>query len=438
MKPSIRSLLFVVPGIAIVILSLSADAIRMSESNGIGRRQIFAAFVGVLLVLVGLVMSRRKHRPVVVPRTKPLSIKKKLFFSCCVGCVTLLLIGALGLYKYYGLYARLSSGEMRGWRGAPHAFDPELGYQAIPDGEGYHTFAVGPDIPMRYDSAGFRVPAGATLEDRGGDGPAFLFLGCSFTYGDACSAEETFVERVGQASGGTTFNAGKCSYGLCQMVILARRLVPELKPDYVVVQYSPWLVDRAMNPFMPTYLGRLSGPYYASNESGDLSIQAPLFRSKVYDLPLDDFKGDTHHGFLPFCTRVVAPLFVHDNWNMACYRAKRAVGSLPAPTTDREEVIRTAYEDILDVCRKNDAHVILLTLGNSAERVEIPESLPRSEALLVDAQEALIDRLQSGQEYERVYEHWRGEPAIKVDAHPNGHAHSIIAEEIMSAVENSR
>ena len=45
---------------------------------------------------------------------------------------------------------------------------------------------------------------------------------------------------VAQGLGGTVLNAGKCAYGLSQMLILARRLIPRYRPDYVLVQFSPW------------------------------------------------------------------------------------------------------------------------------------------------------------------------------------------------------
>jgi hypothetical protein len=72
-----------------------------------------------------------------------------------------------------------------------------------------------------------------------------LALGCSFTYGAATNAENTYPYLVGQRLAGTTRNAGVSSYGLSQMMILAKRLVPAYKPDYLLVQYSPWLVDRS-------------------------------------------------------------------------------------------------------------------------------------------------------------------------------------------------
>jgi len=56
------------------------------------------------------------------------------------------------------LYQRVAAGG-RGWRGRVHAAHPELGFAPIPGAGGAHTFPIGPDVPMRYDERGFRVPA---------------------------------------------------------------------------------------------------------------------------------------------------------------------------------------------------------------------------------------------------------------------------------------
>jgi hypothetical protein len=55
---------------------------------------------------------------------------------------------------------------------------------------------------------------------------------------------------------------GVSSYGLSEMMVLAKRLVPIQKPDYLLVPYSPWLVGRAQSPFAPTYFGSVVTPYF--------------------------------------------------------------------------------------------------------------------------------------------------------------------------------
>ena len=173
------------------------------------------------------------------------------------------------------IHHRLST-PSRGWSRPAHRPDPDLGFAPIPGARSAHTFPIGPDIPMAYNKDGFRVPVGATSRNR--PGPRILFLGCSYTYGDACLAEETFPHKVAQAVGGTELNAGRCSYGLAQMLLLAEDLIPKHRPDLLVVQYSPWLVNRAITPYAPAWLGTLPVPYFFLEETDEIAI--PGFHSK--------------------------------------------------------------------------------------------------------------------------------------------------------------
>ena len=118
---------------------------------------------------------------------------------------------------------------------------------------------------MRFDKNGFRVPVGDTPTESHGS-PLVLTLGCSFTYGDAVYARDTYPYLVGQSLKGTTKNAGCCSCGLSQMLILAGKLIPSHKPDYLIVQYSPWLISRSLSPFSPTYGGKSPAPYFYGDE----------------------------------------------------------------------------------------------------------------------------------------------------------------------------
>src|SRR5262249_53413213 len=126
------------------------------------------------------------------------------------------------------------------------AADPLLGYVPIPGATGIQLVPMSPGLPVRFDENGFRVPVAHPKAAQEGS-PSVLALGCSFTYGDVCLAEEAYPYVLSRLTGCRSMNAGMKSYGLAQMLILARRLIPQYRPDYVVVQYSPWLAQRAQN-----------------------------------------------------------------------------------------------------------------------------------------------------------------------------------------------
>ena len=197
-----------------------------------------------------------------------LNKKKNFTFSLMlllIPAITIVLIySGYTVYRSIELYSYIKSNQ-RGWIGKVMKADAELGFAPIPNSHGAEIFPVGPDLPMCFDENGFRSPIennNATSNQK----PVVLVLGCSFTYGAAVYAKDAYPYLVGQSLGGITKNAGCSSCGLSQMLILARRLIPTHKPDYVVVQYSPWLVSRALDPFAPTYFGKAPTAYFYEDD----------------------------------------------------------------------------------------------------------------------------------------------------------------------------
>ena len=258
-------------------------------------------------------------------------------------------------------------------------------------------------------------------------------LGCSFTYGYATFAKDAWPYLVGRRLNGSTKNAGFPSYGLCQMLILPRKLIPVYQPDFVVVQYSPWLVDRSISPFAPAYFGKLPVPYFY--QSNHLAIHPPVFQTKITDLPFDRYytsPKDTSD-YLSFLRHVGFPLFSHDDFNMILYWLKRTFLFLPEPAANQDDVVRYVYKEIAKVAGENQTQVVILILGGNYVEIQIPEYLFPHAAIIVNAQRALIERLNvaNNTNYLKEYAHWRGSPPSIVDTHPNKEAHRIIAEEIV-------
>jgi hypothetical protein len=327
-------------------------------------------------------------------------------------------------------------GNSRGWNGNVYACDPVLGFAPVPGSRGEELLPIGPPIPVRYDADGFRVPAGAQPDGR--SRPLLLALGCSYTYGAACNAEDTYPYRLGQALGGRTLNAAVSSYGLAQMLVLARRLIPDRKPDLVVLQYSPWLVDRAQSPFAPAYFGVVPVPYLSEARDGTVEIAPPVFVSAAFDVPVADYRG-TPGGILDlvsFLGRVGLPLAIHDDVCLTAYWLRWAHGGVPRPVADRRKIIWSVYGEIGDLCRHENAQLVVVLLGqvDDADRAGLEEARSHAGFTIIDAWDALSRELPQGTPFERQYAHWRGDPPVCVDMHPNALAHSLIAEAIRKAV----
>lgn len=367
---------------------------------------------------------------------RALSRSRRVVFTLVLFLIPATLTSAIyagyTLYRTHHLYWYIKSNQ-GGWQGKVHRADPELGFAPVPGSRGAQIFPIGDHVPVRYDQSGFRVPVNDEPDAGPNRLPVVLTLGCSFTYGAATHAEDTYAYFLGKYLGATTRNAGRCSYGLAQMMMLARTLVPLHKPKYLIVQYSPWLVSRAQNPFARSQFGRLPHPYFFVR-GNELALHPPVFMTKVMDLPADRYRSSPEGLLdrLSFMWNVGLPLFIHDDFHMAQYNLRRLIRSVPKPADDPERIVRYVYGEIGEIARANGARLVIVALGSDERRVPTPAGLFPGDSIVVNAQDALLDRLRRVDQgtYDRTYGHWRGSPSKLVDTHPNATAHRIIAEAI--------
>jgi hypothetical protein len=353
-------------------------------------------------------------------------------------------VGGYGLHvgrRSYEAYQFLK-GDRLGFRGKVHRADAELGFAAVPGSSGFHVFPSGPPLPMRYDLDGFRVPDGR-VGDVSRRRPFVLTLGCSFTYGDSTRAEHTWPYLVAAELGGTELNAGKCAYGLSQMLLLARRLIPQHRPDYVLVQFSTWLPGRGTSGFARATFGSVPVPTLLLRADGAIDVQPPAFTTRVFDLPFHEFDTSARGAweFTRFFFKAGAPLFISDDWNMAVYRVKRALGRFPEEDqtraqNNREALNRVVYAEIGRLAASHGARAVIVRVSHPLEEhwQRLRELSPG--AIVVNAQAALDAHVPSGNrdEYYKLFGHWRGTPARLVDTHPNPAAHRVIADTVVTAI----
>ncbi|MGE0706994.1 MAG: hypothetical protein AB7N76_02610 [Planctomycetota bacterium] len=331
-----------------------------------------------------------------------------------------------------GWYAKIAR-PARGWRGRVHVADDQLGLAPRPNSRGAHTFPLGPDLPMRYDQDGLRVPVSDPPPRKR---PLVLALGCSFTYGDACRAEDAFPYLVAARLGGTAQNAGVCGYGLAQMQLRARELIPRLRPDWVLVQYSPWLAARSASGYAPSEIGRVPIPRYVQVE-GAWRIEPPAFRTWVFDLPFADYQAGApaQRGFPSFLLRVGLPLCLHDDLCATREWFDQRLGRSPPPPTS-EAFTAFAYRELLDECERAGAGAILVVLGGAEQPlVELPASLSLAGWRVARGDRALVEPLTRANAtltldtYVRAYAHLSGNRVF--DLHPNPRAHELIAAAVL-------
>jgi hypothetical protein len=350
----------------------------------------------------------------------------KLTIAFVSACFAVFLVYSVMLctvgYRFYS-YVKASAG----WEGKVHRADPVLGFRPIPETIGAQTFPLGPKIPLRYDERGFRAPliaSSSTVQK-----PQLLFLGCSFTFGAGVRAEEAFPYLVGEQLHGTAFNAGVCSYGYTQMLIRAAELIPKLRPDYVIFQVSPWLLSRAIDPYVPSYFGDLPVSSICLDRStATPRFIPPPFYTMIFDIPVDAYRETPRSAFefISFLARVAIPLAVHDDLGelRAAYTQNEC-----ATNADPKRIEAFVFERIRSITQSSGSQLYFLRLNLELESPA--DSLPPGET--IDGSKELWDRLpeQTTAAFQRAYGIWRG-PIV--DEHPNPAAHQIIAGAIVKAI----
>lgn len=319
--------------------------------------------------------------------------------------------------------------------------DPVLGYAPMANQSGAFLFPRGLTVPIHFDAGGFRVPDRPAAD--GGSRPVMLALGCSYTFGDAVAAEDTFVEQLAARLGGLApKNAGVSGYGLAQMTLLAERLIPDLRPAMVLVQYSPWLVDRAISGTAPSAFGDIPTPHFVTRD-GRTSLEPPAFETALFRLPFFRY-GERVAGAPPsalsFYTEVALPYAAWTDAHRVSTWLRRWRSS--GDEASRLAAVQTAYQRIAAAARGVGARLVVVALAGgptpvSADVLEILNGIPA--ATVVDAEPFLARALGTpapvtASDYHRAYAVWAGSPPVQIDPHPNVRANQLIAEALAGAL----
>jgi hypothetical protein len=373
-----------------------------------------------------------------------LSLQKKVMAAVLIFLITFCAAYFVWVtFRSMRLYAEIKSAG-RGWTTPVNACDPVLGYRPFPNVSSEEIFPCGGRVPVYQDEEGFRVSTQG-VQSSSGKRPFVLALGCSFTFGTGCLAEETYPFLVAKRLGGTALNAGVEGYGLAQMLLQTRELIPKYKPEYALFEYAPWLIERSTGYASPSEVyGPTPRPYFTIGQDQPYFVAAPAFATNYFDLNMSPYvEGRTSPlEFSSFLFRIGLPLWTHSDLQITVFSVRRLLSLLPQPTKDSGDLVKTIYSEMSDLCHENGTRMVIVVLGSGGIP---PEDMPREhiEALralvssaCVDAYAALYGQLDtpSVKAYEKAYGIWGCTPTHLIDRHPNPHAHEVIAEVILKSL----
>ena len=377
------------------------------------------------------------------PDSGPTGARRRVFFGLMLAVPVVAIVVVYGAAliaqaSYFYYFYRVLQHE---WVGEAWVEDPQLGYTHARSFEGVQTLSPEISASILLDADGFRVTSTEPAPDPR-PRPLLLTIGDSFAFGYGVEAEEAFPHRVAEALGGSSINASVMGFSLAQILIEARRLAPIWKPDYLLIPYSGWIIDRSVSGLSTTRMAAIPTPYFIESDDGALEIVPPLTRPIVFDLALHRAEG-TPVGVgdsLSFVFGAAVPALLHRDLVTWRLRIERALGSQPSPIDD-DLVLERAYRELSRIAVESGARLVIVSLTNSApdpDEIERLRALPN--AIVVETFGRLWERLPEPSElaYIRAYQFWSADGKRLVDRHPNARAHALIAEDVLDALDADR
>jgi hypothetical protein len=363
------------------------------------------------------------------------------FFSIALISFLILLYLTYLIYNAHEAYKYLVAENKAGSQGIQYQADDMLGFKPSPNARDFQPDTTGDKISIAYNNNGFRIPLSDAVKVDESDKINLLFLGDSFTFGAGCYAEETFPFLTAKDSHLSYINAGISSYGLAHMVILAEKLIPKYKPDYVIIQYSPWLVSRATSMFAPIYYFHLPFPYFAEKNNRYV-LEAPIYTINFKAMNAQQIKSSYQGKFIKFLFEKALLFYLHEVWHSLRTEFLLITGQQPRAATNLREVEKYAYNRIKTVAERNGATVIILNLGDIEYSKNSHGLFSGSNIYFAEADSYLNDFLKTSpsKDYCMEFCYWidNGKELILVDSHPNPKAHRIIADSIIAEINRTR
>jgi hypothetical protein len=367
------------------------------------------------------------------------SYKKRPFLSTVIILLCLLVLNYFARIslQVYVIYKHMSTTEGKHLSGKIFQSDPVLGHVPVKCNSGTLSLKFNHTLlhrtHIKFDENGFRIPVDTSC-NRELKRPLILFLGDSFTEGADCEAEKVFSSLVGDSIHGTCINAGVSSYGFSQMLLLARMLIPEYKPDYVIVQNSPWLSERAISRYAPTFGLVIPSPYFAKVKDS-VQIAPPAFPTSCFALNWKyDEKKSKLRNFLDFYFKEGFAVCARDWMNSFLAKLKT-----PGPIKDQQVAEQLFFDEIIRISQKNKSKLIILNLGDIKSTGNSHRIIKDKNVKFAEADSLLWKNVNfSGEAFQQLYFFmgWTGKDSIVLDKHPTMEAHSIISKSILQTIKN--
>ena len=437
MKGFFRQLLFLAVYLSIFLL---ARRLFEFDKTGISKRLEYLLF-GILASM--FVLNILSDREWFMRKTRGRKGFLLIGFGMCLS--TILIANSYRLFfTYRDLFSFVLGMNKKRWKGSDYESDARLGYRLRPDSRSFILSPDGDSIWSYHDHEGFRIPASDTLIEIRRTPVDILFLGCSFTYGYMCKAEDTYPHLVAKAMGYRYINAAVCGYGASQMLEQARKLIGRYRPRYVVFQHSDWLLKRSQSVYAPNNTATPI-PYFRL-EDDSLVLQYPVDRSLTFELIEKALKSDFGERPLSFFFTEFIPYIAKKEFYGFRTAIRLKTGHLKRPNVDKRSMALRLYPDFVRIANEYGARPIVFHIGdqykiqqNAQEGIDTAFVNALGGVAIVDAVKPQLAYLEEHPELNpaNAYLHCRIRAAdtVIMDHHPNPLAHSILARTLLTYLQ---
>lgn len=325
--------------------------------------------------------------------------------------------------------------------------DTVYGYDHINNSRMIHVLYPGDTVPNFTDRDGFRVPASDTSKFNISGNVDVLFLGCSFTFGTFCLADSIFSNLASKELGLSYINAGVSGWGLAEMYLKAKELIPKYKPKYVVFQYSKWLPERAAGMYRTSAGFEMAKPYFEVLPSGGFDIRKTAYASDLYNLKRYPNLNKSIGSAIAFIfgSGVMREIFVREDVKKFSIWLERKLGrSNPVTATDEqmEDLSMQVYKELMAYARENHAEPFILSIQNQHREIDdfYPKFMTPADSLIfIDGMKYHRKYLDSNTSASIKWDfiHWRNVngDSVRMDLHPNHFSHWMISRAIVDKLK---
>jgi len=316
--------------------------------------------------------------------------------------------------------------------------DPYLAHKGIPDSEGSLDYYIGDSIrgsiSVIFDDKGFRTVSDSfKIKSDTTD----LYLGCSMTFGDYIPAEEGYPYRTSKLLNHGFINAAASGYGLGQMKHLLDSLLAYNKFNYVFIQLSPWLVDRAMKINGPTTYGKIPFPYF-SDDGDNFVLNKVAFKSNVYSVKPWRLTSPSCFDKILFMFSDGFKIEVANFYSHKWASVKVILGLKPKPTKRKRDLEYYFYSYAINYCIQNDAIPVIIKLWYPDEECHELKNYLGQDVLIIDLDIELDKKIkETGRDFRSLFwiYHVQNNDTIIFENHPNGLANELFSQRIYSELK---